>query len=290
MWRRLFMLALCVMPALWADVCDGLPVGPPKGSELFGSNEPLSFKLTVKSGGAAFRITVRPIWQIKADDGIGESAAQRSGFAPKGGIVDDTHAGDIEVARCQDGKRLQALPIMADQPLSFGSTFHAEDINFDGFLDFSIVTEFSGANGDIRSYWVYDPGTGIFIQNEFTHELRCGSVAVTSKNGGFLDRASDFDNGACQGAAFIDFDPEKREIGRRYFDGAMGGCPNTGEGKSERYRVVNQRMILIHKQEFEQMYQGGVFQFCAVTEWDLIGGTMRVTKVRRFDMNGKPLK
>src|ERR1700690_112075 len=130
MWRRLSMLAPCVMPALWADVCDGLPSSPSKGAQLFGSNEPLSFKLSVKSGGAAFRVTVRPIWQIKADDGIGESAAQRSGYAPRGGIVDDTHAGDIEVARCQDGKRLQVLPIAADQPISFGSTFHAEDINF----------------------------------------------------------------------------------------------------------------------------------------------------------------
>src|SRR5580692_5623302 len=113
MWRRWFMLALCLMPALWADVCDGLPSSPPKGAELFGSNEPLSFRLSVKSGGAAFRITVRPIWQLNAG---------------RVNLVDDTHAGDIEVARCEDGKRLQALPIMADQPLNFGSTFQAEDI------------------------------------------------------------------------------------------------------------------------------------------------------------------
>ena len=101
----------------------------------------------------------------------------------------------------------------------------------------------------MRSYWVYDPGTGIFIQNEFTHELRCGSVAVTSKYG-VSDTTAEIGSGACLVAAFIDFDPEKREIGRRYFDGAMGGCPNTGEGKGERYRVVNNRLILIHKQEF----------------------------------------
>ena len=282
------MLAFCGMPMLWADVCNGLPAGPPQRSDLFGSNEPLSFKLSVKSGGAAFRITVRPIWQIKADDGIGESAAQRSGFAPKGGIVDDTHAGDIEVARCQDGKRLQVLPIAADQPISFGSTFHAEDINFDGYLDFSVVTEFAGTTGDIRSYWVYDPGSGIFIQNEFTHELRCGSVAVTSKYGVGRLVAGDTTReleGACLVAAFIDFDPEKREIGRRYFGGAMGGCPNTSQGKGERYRVVNNRLLLIHKQDFELEPEP-----CTVTEWDLIGGTMRVTKVRRYDARGQPVK
>ena len=252
------MLALCVMPALWADVCDGLPSSPPKGAELFGSNEPLSFKLSVKSGGAAFRITVRPIWQIKADHVI----------------IDETRAGEIEVARCEDGKQLQVLPLTADQEISFGSTFHADDINFDGYLDFSVVTELAGTFGDIRSYWVYEPGTGIFIQNEFTRELRCGSLAVTSKYGG-----------ACQVAAFIDFDPEKREIGRRYFGGAMGGCPDTDQGKRERYHVVNNRLLLIHKQDFEREPEP-----CTVTEWDLIGGTMRVTNVRRYDAHGQPVK
>jgi hypothetical protein len=260
MWRRLSMLALSVMPALWADVCDGLPSSPAKGAELFGSNEPLSFKLSVKSGGPAFRITVHPVWQFDAGRVI----------------FDETHAGDIEVARCQDGRLLQVLPIAADQPISFGSTFQADDINFDGYLDFSVVTEFAGTSGDIRSYWVYDPGTGVFIQNEFTHELRCGSVAITSKYGG-----------ACMVAAFIDFDPQKHEIGRKYFDGAMGGCPNTDQGKGERYRVVNNRLVLIQTQDFELMEQDG---FCAVTVSDLVNGTMRVTEVRRFDAHGQPVK
>jgi hypothetical protein len=85
------------------------------------------------------------------------------------------------------------------------------DLNFDGYLDFSVVTEFAGTTGDGRSYWVYDPISGIFVQNEFTQVLRCGSAAVTSKNGG-----------TCRVAALIDFDPEKHEIGRRYFGGAMG--------------------------------------------------------------------
>jgi hypothetical protein len=217
--------------------------------------------LSVKSGGTAFRITVRPLWRLNED------------------IVDDTHAGDIEVARCPDGKPLQVLPIAGDQPIAFGSTFHADDLNFDGYLDFSVVTEFAGTTGDIRSYWVYDPGSGIFVQNEFTKELRCGSDGVTSKYGG-----------ACRGAASIDFDPQKHEIGRRYFGGAMGGCPNTGQGEGERYRVVNNRLILIHKQEFELIYQGGLFQLCAVTVSDLVDGTMRVTQVLRFDAHGRRLK
>jgi len=84
-WWLLSVLALCGMPALRADVCDGLQAGPPKGSELVGSNLPLSFKLSVGQGGPAFRITVRPLWQQNAGDVI---------------LGDDGHAGDIEVADC----------------------------------------------------------------------------------------------------------------------------------------------------------------------------------------------
>jgi len=91
------MLALCGMPALRADVCDGLPASPPKQPNLLewptGSNDPLSFKLSVESGEPAFRINVRPLWQIKAGREI----------------IDEARAGEIEVARCEDGKQLQVL-------------------------------------------------------------------------------------------------------------------------------------------------------------------------------------
>jgi hypothetical protein len=65
----------------------------------------------------------------------------------------------------------------------------------------------------------------------------------------------------------------------------MMGCPGTGEGREERYRVNNNRLLLVHKQDFEREPQS-----CTVTEWDMTGGTMRVTKVRRFDAQGQPVK
>jgi len=255
MLQRLFMLALCAMPALWADVCDGLPAGPPERADASGSNKPQSFKLSVNSGGPAFRITVRPIWQLDTVF-----------------LVGDIHTGDIEVARCQDGKRLQALPIMADQPVSYGSTFHAEDINFDGYLDFSVLTEF-GASFEIRSYWVYDPASRLFVQNELTRGLgRLGASGVSK----------------------IDFDPKKHEVIMWGDICAMCGCPNMtqdqGGGNVDRYRVVNNRLILIHKQEYEIHQKGGSFQFCLLTLSDLVGGTMRVTEVRRYDAQGQRVK
>jgi hypothetical protein len=152
MWRLLFMLALWGVPTLWAGACDGLPAGPPDSSQFWlgpkDDPRPLSFRLSVKKGGPAFRITVRSRLRNLSDNLVA--------------------AGEVEVARCQDGKQLQVLPIVADQPMNFGYTFHAGDINFDGYLDFSVVCEFA-ASGGRRSYWVYDPASQLFARNELTH-------------------------------------------------------------------------------------------------------------------------
>jgi len=235
------------MPTLRADVCDGLPTGPPERAELFGSNEPLSFELSVKQGGPAFRITVRPIWQLDAGRVI---------------LADEDHAGDIEVAHCQDGKPLQVLRITASQPISFGAGFHAEDINFDGYLDFSVPTEFAAGWGR-GSYWVYDPASGLFVENELTRELSENCLGPDW-------------HGGCQ-AASIDFDPIKREVRAVYvLYLASAACSPEGGYRGDRYRVEDNRLILIHKEELAS-------DRCGVTYSDLIGGTMRVTRVLRFD-------
>ncbi len=207
--QRLLILALCGMPALWADVCGGLPTGFPNwaaaGPDPKDDLHPVSFQLSVKQSGPAFRITVRS-YGVDGDQPI--------------------HGGDIEVARCQDGKRLQSLPILSDQPLNFGASFHAEDINFDGYLDFSVLTEFAARWGS-RSYWVYDPASGLFVENELTRGL--GRLGVSN----------------------IDFDRKKHEVSMTGEVCAMCGCPNMtrdqGGNNVDRYRVVNNRLILVHK-------------------------------------------
>jgi len=251
MWRLLSVLTLCGMPAVCADVCGGLPTGFPKWAAY--SPDPkddlhaVSFQLSVKQGGPAFRITVRS-YGIDADQPI--------------------HAGDIEVARCPGGKRLQVLPILSDQGLDFGASFHAEDINFDGYLDFSVQTEYA-AGWWSRSYWVYDPGSGLFVENELTRALR--ELAVSK----------------------IDVDSKKHEVSTTGEVCAMCSCPGmTGDqgGNVDRYRVENNRLILIHQQEGAQTASREGFQFCTVTVSDLVGGTMRVTEVRRFDAHGRRVK
>jgi hypothetical protein len=68
--------------------------------------------MSVKFGRPEFRITVHPLLYSYKNEPV--------------------HAGDIEIARCQDGKQIQTLQIQAWQPINFGATFIAEDINFDG--------------------------------------------------------------------------------------------------------------------------------------------------------------
>ncbi len=144
--------------------------------------------------------------------------------------------------------------------MNFGATFHANDINFDGYPDFSVIVEQAASSGVRRSYWVYDPDSGIFVQNELTKQLE----ETWAHN--------------------IYFDPETHEINVSYF-GNLRGCPNSDQGDEDRYRVVNNRLVHDHSQG--HVVEG---KFCTLTVSDLIDGTMRVTAVRRLDLEGNPVK
>jgi hypothetical protein len=75
MWRLFIVLTLCGMPSLRADVCGGLPASPPNDSDMWRPYESLSFRLSVKPGGAAFRITIRLLWKL---DGEGRAVVPES--------------------------------------------------------------------------------------------------------------------------------------------------------------------------------------------------------------------
>jgi hypothetical protein len=231
--RRLSALAWCVTLALRGDVCGGLPTGPPDVSSYADAPRPLSFRLSVQPGGPAFRITVRPRVFKMTNDPV--------------------PAGDIEVARCSDGRRLQLLTIMACQPINFPATFTTSDVNFDGYLDFSVLAEFGGTFG-AQTWWVYDPASGRFVQNELTRELR-----KLGNNGYHID-------------------PKKHEI---IIESLLAYCPSL----VDRYRLEGDRLVMIHHETGFQNRE----TVCTVTYSDLAHGTMRETGQRRF-INGKLVK
>jgi hypothetical protein len=233
MWRRPSALAWCVTLALRGDVCGSLPTGPPDVSSYTDAPRPLSFRLSVQPGGPAFRITVRPHLVKVTND-----------LVP---------AGDIEVARCSDGRRLQLLTIMASQPINFPATFTTSDVNFDGYLDFSVLAEFGGTFG-AQSWWIYDPAGGRFVQNELTRELR-----KLGNNGYHID-------------------PKKHEI---IIENLLAVCPSL----IDRYRLEGDRLVLIHHETGFQNSE----TVCTVTYSDRDDGTMHRTAQRRFK-DGKPVK
>jgi hypothetical protein len=239
-----------------ADVCRGLPDvgttlnGPHLVPGWIGSRpvrlqraESGSFRVSVKTGGPAFRITIS--WRSLPESN------------------DLVHAGDLEVARCQDGERLQLIPIMARQPINFSRTFHAADINFDGYLDLAIVDEFAAKWGSER-WLLFDPATDRFVENKLTQKLD------ELKTNGY------------------DLDPNKHEI---IAHGLMAGCPSL----ITIYRVEEDRLITVHGEDAIQRIESGSVSGslpagvpCTVTFSDLISQQMRVTSVRRF-VDGRPV-
>jgi hypothetical protein len=241
-WLRASTLAFLFSPVRAADVCGGLPAGPPAGSNYSDDAAgPMSFRLTVKPGGPAFRITIRSLFRGYSNDPV--------------------PAGDIEVARCSDGRRLQTLTIMAGQRINFASTFRASDINFDGYLDFSVLGAF-GATFGSQLWWVYEPVSGRFVENELTREL-----SQLGNNG-------------------FQIDPRTHTI---RLENLLVGCP----ALVNRYRVEKYHLTKVHEETGIQSIKGradlpaGVP--CTVTVSDLVAGTMRVTHVRRF-VDGEPVK
>jgi hypothetical protein len=249
MWQQLSTLAFCGTLAFGADVCNGLPTHPPAGTDFLAAPRPLAFRISVKPAGPSFRITLRPLL-LKWQDGNS----------------DPVHAGDIEVAGCQDGKLLQVLPITAWQPINFGSTFRTDDINFDGYLDFHVLTEFAGKYGS-ESYWVYDPANGRFAGNELTRELGENCLGTEW-------------HGGCWKANSIEFDAKRHEISARYLVG-VGQCGSP----VDRYRLEANRLIVVHQEVLDMNLDG-----CTVTVSDRVAGSMRRTQVRRYDARGEPIK
>jgi hypothetical protein len=236
MYSRLAVLFFCGSLALAANVCEAVAEAPhlekffPQEASYLGLWDPplpasRSFRLQVKAGGPSFLITVRS-FIVKLTDN--KSA----------------RTGEIEVARCRDGKRVQILPILAGRSFGFGNNFRTFDINFDGYLDLSVIVEVA-ATYSSQSWWIYDPASGKFVQNGLTRGLR----EVTS-NGYRVDE-------------------KERELIANHL---MYGCP----ALVTRYRLEAHRLVMIH---WEEPFQGDE---CVITYHDLVDGRMKVTGKGRF--------
>jgi hypothetical protein len=226
---------LFVTAANAAEVCHGIAEAP-KIRDSFPDDEiekhpseggqavSRSFRLAMKAGGPEFLITVRALPLNTAANEI-------------------VHAGEIVIAECKDGKQRQVLPIMTYQEIGV-ENLRAFDINFDGYLDLSMLVEVGSTFGR-QAWWIYDPAGGKFVKNRLAQQL-----ADIRSNGYSIDR-------------------KKHEIAVRNM---RAGCPDL----TTRSRVGVNGLVVVHEERFVQSVP------CVVTFLDRVGGQMKVTAVRKF--------
>jgi hypothetical protein len=132
------------------DICQSLPDPPQNlnGNSAFAGT---LFRLSVRAGDPAFRLTL-----------------QRLASGDTNSLV---HVADIEVVRCSDGQKIQSLLQLVTISLLTAHSVHAQDINFDGYLDIGVLVEYEAKWGS-ESFWAFDPAAGKFVENDLTRQLR----------------------------------------------------------------------------------------------------------------------
>jgi hypothetical protein len=133
---------------------------------------------------------------------------------------DRHNIGRIEISRGSARSILQTIEVQSYADASWlTQSFRAEDINFDGYLDISVLDD-HGAKWGSFNYWLFDERTGHFIVNSLARELR--RLKFNEKR----------------------IDQEAKEI---RISNLIAGCADDKRA----YRVVRGHLILMRAEEHE---------------------------------------
>ena len=187
-------------------------------------NEPGSILVQISPKLSPYRFTLIPEPVVKTDGGI-------------------RHAGQIEISRAATGATLQTIDVISNWHDSVCRLFDAKDVNFDGYLDISVVREGAGTWAS-RDYYVFDPKTGRFISTDLTHDL--GQLK---------------DNG-------LIFDWKTHEIQAAFMFSLCGGV--------DIYRIENGRLVKIQEGEVTVDPEG---HRCVQTVRRRVHGRWKVVRV-----------
>ena len=153
------------------------------------------------------------------------------------------HVGRIEISKPGARAILQTIPVMSNWNDSVCRLFDATDVNFDGYLDISVVRE-GAATWASRDYYLFDPQSGRFVSNELTRDL--GQV---KSNGLILDWKT-------------------QEIQASFMFSLCGGI--------DIYRIANGRLVKVQKSEVTVDIEG---KRCIETVRRRVSGKWKVLRV-----------
>ena len=219
--------------------CTGLPLFRPDDSlnkaDLQVASKDVLVRVSPKGPELHFRLEPDPEWKSSPAAAGNASVPRRVGW--------------IRVFSCETGALVQSLEVQSlwGGPEFFLRFFEVKDINFDGYLDVSVVRD-GGATWASQTWWVFSPEVGRFVSNDFTKAL-----SRISNNGLKLD-------GDHQNIIAYQY---------RY----PQGCGMT----KDIYHVQQSRLVLIHQEVADSMGDS-----CNLTTRDLVAGEMRVTKVEQL--------
>jgi hypothetical protein len=165
-------------------------------------------------------------------------------FAAHRATLDADAIGRIDISLKNSKTVMQTIAVETSDASWLTTTFHTLDINFDGYEDFAVM-HVTGGKWHSESYWLFDPGSGRYITNALTAELR-----QLEHNG-------------------LTLDPRKREVRIQHF---IGVCTNS----FEIYRVENGHLVLMESEIHSPREPGR----CEVERRKRVNGKMVLIETR----------
>ena len=199
------------------------------------------------SEGAAFRFEVAPKLPLFTFKVIPDVRDDVNGF-PQSTVQ------DVEVYKGDSRQPLQHLAgcnfeLMTGAPPKYGDWFHTDDINFDGYQDIYLMTDYGATGNHHGCIWLYNPATGKFGYSKEFSQLSRYWLDPTNK----IIRT--FERGGMAGTVFV----------------------------ANKYKVENERPVVIWSAK--QDWDGGKFH---CVEKERRNGEMVTTQDVLKDSGEKP--
>jgi hypothetical protein len=144
-------------------------------------DKPLDTNQTIEdlSRGAGFRFEIAPMLPLFTFKIIPDVRDDQNGFPQSGVTAIEVFKGDLD----QPLQRLTGCDLgEMEPPPRNGDWFHTDDINFDGYQDIYLMTNWGATGNHFGCIWLYNPTTGTFDYSKGFSQLSSYWLDSTSKS------------------------------------------------------------------------------------------------------------